>query len=74
MDTKRIRVDEMTPEESVRLLAARLPIEYMSSDVQPLRDLAARLMKWLLLLKFGRRCDSRIHRRRRYVRGSSKIR
>jgi hypothetical protein len=34
MDTKRIRVDEMTPEESVRLFAARLPIEYTSSDVQ----------------------------------------
>ena len=74
MDTKRIRVDEMTPEESVRLLAARLPIEYMSSDVQPLRHLGRAVDGMAAASQVGGRCDSRIHRRRRYVRGSSKIR
>ena len=53
MDAKRIRVDEMTPEESVALLVARLPGEHKPHDLRPFRHLAARLMDWPLLLKLA---------------------
>jgi hypothetical protein len=53
MDAKRIPVDEMTPEESVALLVARLPSEYKPHDLEPFRHLAARLMDWPLLLKLA---------------------
>jgi WD40 repeat protein len=53
MDAKRIRVDEMTPEESVAVLAARIPGEKRPRDLQPFRHLAARLKEWPLLLKLA---------------------
>jgi WD40 repeat protein len=53
MDAKRVQVDEMTPEESVALLTARLPGERRPRDAQPFRHLAGRLMEWPLLLKLA---------------------
>jgi hypothetical protein len=53
MDTRRVRVDEMMPEESVALLAARLPGEHRRRDLQPFLHLARRLMEWPLLLNLA---------------------
>src|SRR5271165_4565926 len=53
MDARRIRVDEMAPEESIALLATRGPAENRSRDLQPFRRLGARLMNWPLLLKLA---------------------
>ena len=53
MDTRRVQVDEMTLEESVALLAARLPSAHKPHDLQSFHHLAARLMDWPLLLKLA---------------------
>jgi NB-ARC domain/WD domain, G-beta repeat/APAF-1 helical domain len=62
MDAIRVQVDEMKPEESVALLASRVPLENRPRDLQPFRHLGARLMDWPLLLKLaagviGARCE-----------------
>src|SRR5271157_4700080 len=53
MEASRILVDEMTPEESVALLATRIPEENRPRDLQPFRHLGVRLMDWPLLLKLA---------------------
>ena len=53
MDAKRIHVDEMRPEESVALLATRVPLEQKPLNLHPFRLLADRLMDWPLLLKMA---------------------
>ena len=54
MDARRVHVDEMTPDESVALVAALLPAEHRPSNIALLlRHLTARLMEWPLLLKLA---------------------
>jgi hypothetical protein len=73
MNAKRIRVDEMAPEESVALLATRVPSENRPSDLQPFHRIAARLMDWPLLASTRGWGDRRPPWAKRYVRGSARL-
>jgi WD40 repeat protein len=51
-DTARVKVGEMTFEESVALIVRRMPTG-LSPEITPLRNLADRLMNWPLLVKLA---------------------